>query len=171
MFSSRTSQTLRILHEDESHFRALIWRPVETSSRQTPVPDSSARKTAPTPPPRVSVPAAPPRMSFPAPPPRMSVPAPPPRMSDSAPPPRMAAPVAPPRMAAPVAPPRMPSTPTATPAPPPDLVDLPFDGQSCNGSMTRKRSRDALTKKVSVKITNVPLIMIVDELVSKRRKI
>ena len=56
-------------------------------------------------------------------------------------------------------------------ASPPELVDPALDGQSCNGSMTRKRSRDALTNKLSVRITNVPLMMIVDELVSKRRKI
>ena len=88
---------------------------------------------------------------------------------------------APPRMSAPTATPNMSfsrmkepanSSPSQNPTsgPPPDLVDLPFDGQSCNGSMTRKRSMDALTKKVSVKITNVPLMMIVDELVSKEDK-
>ena len=65
VFSSRTSQTLRILHEDETHYRALIWRPVEINSRQAPIPDSSARKAAPGPPPRMSGQAQPPRMSAP----------------------------------------------------------------------------------------------------------
>ena len=37
-------------------------------------------------------------------------------------------------------------------------------------TMTRKRSRDTISEKINVKITNVPLSEIVDRLVIKSRK-
>ena len=60
---------------------------------------------------------------------------------------------------------------TQSSVPFPDKDGQTFDNLTCTGSMTRKRSRDALTKKVSVQITNVPVMMIVDELALKRRKL
>ena len=169
IFSRRTRETLRILHEDDVHFRLLIWN----HQAAPPAPEPRMRSGSPshsTQTPFTRTPSSPTQASTPAP---------------SIPPQSTPIPSTPAPSTAPQSTPThsTPSPCTPTSSPPPTPTKNSSQRKTCASSnmhqtqpsmepstMTRKRSRDTISQKINVKITNVPLSEIVDRLVNKRRK-